>query len=125
MNDATIQWERGLLPRVLDVVADLLELMMELGDDDTETIVMAVLDFIDAFFRVPLKEQEFKYFVAAFRGSFYIWLRAAQGSKNGPHIFGRVSAQATRFTQALAPTDRLRQQTYTDGPWLAMRGSRA
>ena len=32
VNEHTIQWERGLLPYVLDVIADILELMMEMGE---------------------------------------------------------------------------------------------
>ena len=50
---------------------------------------------------------------------------SSPGLESRPQISGRVSAQATRFTQALAPTDRLRQQTYTDDPWLAIRGSQS
>ena len=85
---------------------------------------MLVLDFVNAFFLLPLRREEYRYFVAAFRGSFFVWLRVAQGSKNGPQLFGRASAQATRFTASLAPSSHLRQQTYTDDPWLAIRGTK-
>ena len=122
VNDHAVQREGGLLPMVLDVIADLLEFMADLQDD--ELIIMMVLDFVNAFFLVPLKKEEYTYFVAAFRGSFYIWLRVAQGSKNGPQTFGRVSALATRMTQSLAPTSAMRQQTYTDDPWVALKGTR-
>ena len=107
---------------VLDVIADLLELVADLQGD--ELIIMMVLDFANAFFLVPLKKEDHKYFVAAFRGSFHTWLRVAQGSKNGPQTFGRASALATRMTQSLAPTSAIRQQTYTDDPWVALKGTK-
>ena len=62
---------------VLDVIADLLELMAEMSD--SEQHIMIVLDLINDLFLVPLRKEEHKYFMAAFHGAFYIWLRVAQG----------------------------------------------
>ena len=57
MNQHTTQWERGLLPRVLDAIADLLELMIGMNDDGDEDIIMMVLDFVNAFFLIPLAKE--------------------------------------------------------------------
>ena len=61
---------------MLDVVAYLLELMVEMGGGEQATAMF--LDFVDAFFLVPLRKGKYNYLVSASRGAFHIWLRVAQ-----------------------------------------------
>ena len=56
---------------------------------------------------MPLREDEYKYFVAEYNGSFYVWTRAAQGSINGPTTHGRLAALTNRMSQSLEDESRL------------------
>ena len=74
---------------------------------------------------LPLGFDEQPYFSAAYRGKVYVWGRVAQGSLNGPNIFGRLSALTGRITQGcFSPAD-LRLQIYADDPCAVVRGSMA
>ena len=48
--------------------------------------------------------------------------RIAQGSLNGPGVFGRLSALAGRMTQSLYPVEFMQLQIYTDDPCAVLRG---
>ena len=72
---------------------------------------------------LPVLQQEQKYFATAFAGSIYIWTRVAQGSVNGPNVFGRLSALTARMTQALVSTDEARLQQYIGDPCTTIRGT--
>ena len=91
---------------------------------DGEVIELFVLDFRDAFYMLPLLPEERKYFVAHFRGCFYMWERIAQGSLNGPGVFGRLSALTGRMSQPLYPAEVMQLQIYTDDPCAVLRGSK-
>ena len=65
-NSNTRQWEIILLPRVTDVVDDVLAQMA--GASSDMEVSLFVLDFSDAFFRVPTAPSERKYFVAKIQG---------------------------------------------------------
>ena len=82
-----------------------------------------VLDYTDAFFRAPLHPAERKFFTAFFNGRFMSWNRIAQGSKNGPQLFGRLSALVARLTQGVFDTSALRLHVYIDDPIAILRGS--
>ena len=113
--------ERILLPRAWHVIKDALQL----GNlcVDGESLVFAVCDFTDAFFMIPLHRDEQRYFVASYRGAFYVWLRAAQGSVNGPNVFGRLSAWVGRCTQACFDDAEARLHIYSDDPNAIVRGA--
>ena len=64
------------------------------------------------------------YFVARVRGVFYLWYRIAQGSLNGPGVFGRLSALTGRMSQSLYPAEIMQLQIYTDDPCAVLRGSK-
>ena len=55
-------------------------------DDDNEEFDLEqfVLDYTDAFWQVPLHPKERRFFVGKIRGIILSYLRAAQGSRNGP-----------------------------------------
>ena len=70
---------RSVLPRAVDAVLYMLELMSEMEDE--EDIWMFVIDFIDAFFLIPLSRKERRFFVAFFRKKYYIFRSNSQGSR--------------------------------------------
>jgi hypothetical protein len=119
-NSHTTQWERIILPLVSDVIQDSLDLASRC--EGAEDISYFVLDFKDAFWMLPLLKCEQKYFVAFHNGTFIVWLRVAQGSRNGPQLWGRIAALLGRFSQSLFPQDRMRLQIYTDDPIGTLRG---
>ena len=120
-NDAAKRYERILLPKAWDVVAAVRDLKKRAGKQDI--IELMVLDFSDAFYMLPLLPEERKYFVAHLGDSFYLWDRIAQGSLNGPGVFGRLSALTARMPQALFSPDRVQLQVYTDDPIAVLRGT--
>ncbi len=120
---------RSVLPRVLDLVFDTLELMSDLSI--TENIEYFVLDFVDAFWQLPLAHAERKYFVVRFRGLYYVWLRTAQGSRGAPLSWAALAGLLMRCAMGVVGLHRecrrLRVrapgQCYVDDPVLAVRGS--
>ena len=127
VSGAASKLERILLPRLLDVAVDVLELLManpgQPGNDvDTEFMV---LDFQEAYWHMPLSAEERKWFVAKLRGRFFVFLRNAQGSRNAPGGWGRLAAMLGRMVQSMFHRNVSRLETYTDDPCLVVRGSRA
>jgi hypothetical protein len=57
-----------------------------MGDDDDEEFDLEqfVLDYTDSFWQVPLHPKERRFFVGKIRGIILSYLRASQGSRNGP-----------------------------------------
>ena len=68
VNAMTKQLERILLPMVMDIINDTLDLTTVLVKE--EVIEYLVLDYTDAFFRVPLHPQERRFVTAFFGGRF-------------------------------------------------------
>ena len=91
--------------------------------NEHEGIYFLVLDFVDAFFRMPLNPDERHFFVINFAGRFLRWNRVAQGSTNGPQSFCRLAALVGRLTQSVFDSDVARLQVYIDDPILTMRGT--
>lgn len=120
-NDHTRKSERILLPRAWHVIKDALQLAAMKKDE--EEITFAVCDFTDAFYMIPLHRDEQRYFVASHKGCIYVWRRIAQGSLNGPNVFGRLSALVGRCTQACFDPAELRLHIYSDDPIAVMRAT--
>eukprot|EP00974_Lingulodinium_polyedra_P123527 11187088-Lingulodinium_polyedra.AAC.1 len=59
-----------------------------------------VLGFSDAFWNIPLALTERKWFVSKVRGKYYVYTRAAQGSRNGPLAWASIASLVMRLTQA-------------------------
>jgi len=112
--------ERVILPRLLDVVFDILALL-----SGGKSVELLVLDFADAFWLLPMAPQERRFFTSQHRGNFYVFLRNAQGSRNAPLGWGRLAALVSRLTQSLFDKMEFRLQTYTDDPCAAVAGNRA
>jgi len=118
VSDYATKPERLILPRLLDVAMDVLVLMSD-GDE----VELTVLDFADAFWLLPLAPEERRWFVSKFRGKYYVFMRAAQGSRNAPLAWGRLAAFMGRLTQSLFDKTEVRLQIYTDDPCAAVAGS--
>ena len=65
-----------------------------------QVLRVGIADFSDAFWYLPLRPDERRFFAAKFRGRIYIFLRAAQGSRGAPLAWGRASAFVSRLGQA-------------------------
>ena len=95
-NDAAERRERILLPKAWDIIRDIMALRKNCKSH--EEVFLFVLDFKDAFYMLPLLDDEYRYFTAFHDGKWYVWQRVAQGSLSGPNAFGRLSALTGRMT---------------------------
>jgi hypothetical protein len=132
VSACTQQTHRVVLPRATDLVQDLLELLHRALPH--EQVEITVLDYVDAFWNIPLRFSERRHFVGMARGEYFVYTRAAQGSRNGPLSWAAVISLVIRLTQGLFMFDegattqttfRARSQTYVDDPALSFRGDRA
>lgn len=120
VNAGSVQVERIILPIVTDAIEDALSLL-HLADDG-EDVEWMVLDFVDAFWLIPLLTVEQRFYVARYRGQYLVFLRVVQGSRNGPQVWGRIAALTGRMSQSLFSSDELRLQIYVDDPCAAIKG---
>ena len=95
-----------------------------------ETVTLFIADVADAFWLIPLHQQERRYFVAKLRGRYYVFLRTAQGSRGAPLTFAVIMALATRFVQSTLCHSRQRDgtpegmmQVYVDDPLTVLKGT--
>jgi len=86
-----------------------------------------VLDFTDAFWQIPLLASEYRFFcaMAMLQGTrtYIAFLRAAQGSTNGPTLWARVIALVARLTQSPFLPSEVRLMCYVDDPLAALSGT--
>ena len=126
VKEGTQKVHRVPLPRATDVVCDIMDMLYKhpLGTD--EQLDLLVLDFVDAFWNVPLLAAERRFFVGKLRSRYFVFLRAAQGSRNGPLAWAGVVSLAIRLVQAclweggVCPA---RINTYVDDPLTVVRGT--
>jgi hypothetical protein len=116
------------MPRLFDAVLRLLALMALYYPSGTVPAVESfVLDFTDAFWQIPLLPAEYRFYcaMAQLKGvrHYIAFLRAAQGSTNGPTLWCRVIALVARLTQSLFSSEEVRLMCYVDDPLAALSGS--
>ena len=119
---------KSVLPRVSDAIQSTLALMGDCRGDETVTFLIA--DIVDAFWLIPLKKCERRFFTARLRGVYYSFERTAQGSRSAPLTFAAIIALASRWVQSILSTARYggmhteeaRLQTYVDDPIFSIRG---
>ena len=121
VNAITLQGERVVLPRILDLVNSIAELAGALGPG--ETISLLGTDIADAFHQVPLDQREWKYTAAALGGFVYIFRVLVFGSVSAPTVWGRYAAWLGRSTCALLANERLRLHIYVDDPIYVASGT--
>ena len=83
---------KSVLPRVSDAVQASLSLAADRRQD--EVVRVFIIDIVDAFWLIPLRHEERKYFCARLHGKFYAFLRTAQGSRGAPLTFAALIALA-------------------------------
>jgi hypothetical protein len=120
ISRASRRFERCLLPRVTDCIDDMLALLDAAEPD--ELVELMVADFSDAFFILPLRPAERRFFVVQFRGSYYVFLRSTQGSRSAPLTWARLAALVARLTQGTLGS-RSRLSVYVDDPLGAYLGT--
>ncbi len=121
LTDASRKAERALLPRAVDVVDDILSLECDAAAG--EGVQILVLDFSDAFWQIPLHPTERRYFTTRVRNRWYAFLRAAQGSRGAPLLWGRTVGLVMRLTQGLYPPRKGRIECYVDDPLACFSGT--
>ena len=91
------------------------------------TVGAFVLDFSEAFWQIPIHPLERRFFCASTKidgqRKYIAFNRVAQGSANGPNLWGRVAALIMRLSQALFHPTVLNLLCYVDDPVAAMRGT--
>jgi len=124
ISSASRKFQRVLLPRATDVIVDILEMLWASWDGSAEDFEFFILDFTDAFFHIPLHRSEQRYFVVSLRGSIFVLLRTAQGSRGAPLTWARSVALLARLTQAMFKPEAVRINVYVDDPIIGLRGKR-
>ncbi|CAK0821560.1 unnamed protein product, partial [Prorocentrum cordatum] len=134
VTSCTRQTHRVPLPRGSDAVRDVLTHMAagmaQDGRAGGEDIEFSILDFVDAFWNIPLLFEERRHFVGRVGHQYLVYQRAAQGSRNGPLAWAGVASLLVRCTQSLfmqpaadvpraGPTARL--QLYVDVNWIGCK----
>lgn len=115
-----VRAQRIILPTGRDVVFDALGIQTTSPEQDFERLV---LDISDAFFQVPLRHPERRFFVAQYKHRYLVFLTIARGSTNAPLIWGRMAALIGRLTQAMFSVSQVRIQTYVDDPCATVAGT--
>ena len=81
MSRRTRKTHRVVLPRLSDLVNDVLHLLSTRTEN--QGVEILVLDFTDAYWQIPLAEQERRHFVGYDGQKLWMYKRSAQGSRNG------------------------------------------
>ena len=110
---------KSVLPRVSDAVQAALSLLYD--RDEAEQIQMFTSDIVDVFWLVPLRHVERKYFCATLKGSYYAFLRTAQGSRGAPLTFSALIALGHHTNRWAREEGRM--NVYVDDPIVIIRGS--
>ncbi len=122
VNEHVHQGERVILPRLQDVVEDILYLLNLC--EEGESVWLMVVDITDAFHLIPLQPDERRFTAAEFQGRFYAFSVLVFGSASAPTVWGRYAAWLGRSTSAIVDPRRVRLQVYVDDPCYSARGTR-
>ncbi len=118
--------QRVILPGLFDAVLRLLALLTESHKNGGE-VGAFVLDFSDAFWQIPIADNELRFFCATSLidqiRKYIVFLRAAQGSRAAPLLWARLAALLMRLTQSLFKPTEVNLMCFVDDPLAALRGS--
>ena len=134
VKEASNKAYRSILPRVFDACHDVMALLD--GAAESEHIEMMVLDACDAFWNVPLRHCERKYYCGRLsRGGqerYLCYTRTAQGSRGAPLawavlfcLISRCALSTLRDTRHGNSELPAAMQVFVDDPWLALRGTQS
>ena len=124
LNEHVVLNERILLPRLRDVVKDVMSLQAQQSSKGEEGVELAVVDFVDAYQTIGVHPDEQRHqVIAGFDGAYYIMKSVAFGGAGSPLIWGRAAAFLGRSGQALFCPSEARLEIYVDDPVVVLRGS--
>ena len=106
---------KAVLPRVSDAIQSILATMAK-----GQKVTLLIADITDAFWLVPLRKQERKFFTATLRGRYYSFNRTAQGSRSAPLTFAALLAVAGRWIASAS--NEMHVQIYVDDPIAVLSG---
>jgi hypothetical protein len=89
VNSRVHQGERIILPRVLDVAQDVLDLIKL--SRPGEEIYFFGTDVSDAFHQILLRQNEWRFTVAEFAGKYYVFTVLVIGSASAPTVWGSMA----------------------------------
>ena len=132
VKEASNKAYRSILPRVFDACHDVMALLDQ--TDESEHVEMMVLDACEAFWNVPLRHCERKYYCGLLRREgqqrYLCYTRTAQGSRGAPlawavlfSLISRCALSTLRETRHGTSELPAAMQVFVDDPWLAFRGS--
>ena len=113
--------ERLILPRLRDVVSDILDLLE--CKEQHEHVLLVTLDFSDAFKHLQVRDSEKRFLAGQAKGGFFVYNTVLFGVKTGPLVWGRMAALLSRSTQALFSDRCYRLQTFVDDPIIVVKGT--
>ena len=122
VSGACRKWQLIQLPTIQHAVWDHMELLQ--SSTPGQELEHMIADFKDAFFLIPNKHEERRYFVVQFQNLYYVFLKTAQGSKAAPLTWARVAALITRLTMSVLGTTQARINTYVDDPLVSTIGTK-
>ena len=122
VNASATQSERIILPRLIDLVNDILDLIAASSND--EEVWIFIIDIQNAFHLLPLRNDERRYFCTSAYNKLQLYLVMLFGPKAAPSSWGRFAALVSRLTQAIVGTKKSRLQFYVDDPACAVLGTR-
>ena len=113
-----------MLPRVSNAISGIIELSeTDMSLDPEVLVLMGVIDFSDAFWMIPLRKSEQRYFVTRICGRYFVFLRTAQGSRGAPLTWSRFGALLARLMQGVIDTRVSKLNLYVDDTLLAFLGT--
>ena len=125
---ATTKTNRVSLPRLFEAILKCL-ILSTIVTTSSEEVGGFVLDYTEAFWQVPLRDEEQKYYCCTAtirrRKKWIVYLRAAQGSTNAPTSWARTAALVMRLTQGIFSPLEVLLMCYADDPLAAFRGTDA
>ena len=121
INASATQSERIILPRLIDLVNDTVDLMTAAGEG--EEVWIFIMDVKNAFHLLPLRPDERRYFCTSAFGKLQLYLVMLFGPKAAPSAWGRFGALLSRVTQAVITSRTARLQFYVDDPACAIVGT--
>jgi len=113
-----------MLPRVSNAISGIIELSeTDMSLDPEVLVLMGVIDFSDAFWMIPLRKSEQRYFVTRICGRYFVFLCTAQGSIGAPLTRSRFGALLARVMRGVIDTRASTLIQYVDDTLLAFLGT--
>ena len=115
--------ERAVLPRMADLITDILETIARLETGgDWECVV---LHYSDAFKHLQINDEECRYLGGRALNCCFCYRVLLFGVKSGPLLWGRAGALLMRFTAGVNAQDKSRLQCVVDDPVSTVGGTKA